>query len=101
MQPISLFSSFVLGFKGREGREGFPGIDGSGSLQGHLVVTHSQSTRIPTCPSNTNLLWEGYSLLFTEGDSYTHHQELGKQSCHGIEKGFNENLVGAKLSGII
>ena len=42
--------------------------------------SHSQTTRIPECPEGTNRMWTGYSLLFTQGNGYTHGQDLGRKS---------------------
>lgn len=40
-------------------------------------MRHSQSTEIPTCPLGQTKLWDGYSLLYIEGNEKSHHQDLG------------------------
>jgi len=42
------------------------------------VVRHSQTTAVPMCPPGTELMWEGYSMLFLQGNSKAHGQDLGK-----------------------
>lgn len=44
---------------------------------GFLLVVHSQSVLVPNCPSNMKKLWEGYSLLYLEGQERAHTQDLG------------------------
>jgi len=46
-------------------------------ISGFIVVTHSQTTQVPPCPQNTRKLWEGYSLLYLEGNEKAHNQDLG------------------------
>ena len=41
------------------------------------MTRHSQSTTVPVCPSGLTKLWEGYSLLYVEGNERSHHQDLG------------------------
>lgn len=49
---------------------------------GFLLVMHSQSKRVPSCPPNMRVLWEGYSLLYLEGQEKAHTQDLGQAgSC--------------------
>lgn len=45
---------------------------------GYTLVKHSQSEQIPPCPVGMNKLWEGYSLLYVEGQEKAHSQDLGK-----------------------
>lgn len=75
------------GQAGLSGTPGFPGIKGEQGapcdivpdyLTGILLVKHSQSQTVPTCERGHIKLWEGYSLLFTDGDERAHSQDLGK-----------------------
>ena len=45
---------------------------------GQMLVRHSQSSSIPLCGPGELKLWDGYSLLYIEGNEKTHHQDLGK-----------------------
>merc|ERR1711911_208484 len=47
-------------------------------LSGFLVVKHSQSTTVPFCEPGHVKLWNGYSLLYIEGNERSHNQDLGK-----------------------
>lgn len=40
-------------------------------------MRHSQSTIVPDCPPGQARLWDGYSLLYIEGNEKAHHQDLG------------------------
>ena len=66
----------VLGGSGPKGDSG-----PQGQLRrlnsGFLLVVHSQSKTIPTCPENMEKLWDGYSLLYLEGQERAHTQDLG------------------------
>lgn len=44
---------------------------------GFTLVKHSQSTEVPMCPQGLTQLWEGYSLLYVEGQEKAHNQDLG------------------------
>lgn len=44
---------------------------------GYTLVKHSQSDNVPPCPLGMNRLWDGYSLLFVEGQEKAHNQDLG------------------------
>lgn len=66
------------GARGDPGQSGFPGRPGGEKLMGMLVVRHSQSYNIPQCPRGMSKLWEGYSLLYIEGNEKSHNQDLGK-----------------------
>lgn len=43
---------------------------------GYLLTRHSQTTEIPTCPTGGTKLWDGYSLLYFEGNERAHGQDL-------------------------
>lgn len=45
---------------------------------GYTLVKHSQSDQIPPCPIGMNKLWDGYSLLYVEGQEKSHNQDLGE-----------------------
>ena len=47
-------------------------------LTGNLLVRHSQTSSIPLCAEGEEKLWDGYSLLYIEGNEKAHHQDLGK-----------------------
>ena len=76
--------SFPPGFPGPAGPRGFPGEPGLNGLPGPQVLTgyfitrHSQTSQLPVCPFGTNLMWEGYSLLYVQGNERAHGQDLGK-----------------------
>lgn len=46
-------------------------------LTGTLLVKHSQSSSVPSCESGHIKLWDGYSLLYVEGNEKAHSQDLG------------------------
>ena len=47
---------------------------------GHMLVRHSQSSSIPLCGAGETKLWDGYSLLYIEGNEKSHHQDLGEET---------------------
>lgn len=81
-----------LGPKGDRGLEGIPGLAGERGefgdkgepgracsaqpdyLTGILLVKHSQTMEPPRCHDGHTMLWEGYSLLYIEGNEKAHHQ---------------------------
>ena len=64
------------GIPGQPGNTGFPGP----TLPiGNLLVRHSQTSITPSCPRGGTPLWDGYSLLYLEGDEKSHNQDLGKR----------------------
>ena len=65
------------GPRGNAGTPGLPGISGSDYLMGILLVRHSQSATVPLCPQNMQKIWDGYSLLYIEGNEKAHNQDLG------------------------
>ncbi|XP_015268676.1 PREDICTED: collagen alpha-2(IV) chain-like, partial [Gekko japonicus] len=62
---------------GKPGPSGLPGMPGRSVGVGYTLVKHSQSEQIPPCPVGMNKLWEGYSLLYVEGQEKAHNQDLG------------------------
>uniref|UniRef100_A0A3B3TQ42 Collagen IV NC1 domain-containing protein n=1 Tax=Poecilia latipinna TaxID=48699 RepID=A0A3B3TQ42_9TELE len=63
---------------GSDGPQGPPGLPGSGSAaHGFLLTRHSQSETTPECPSGTNFIYDGYSLLYVQGNERAHGQDLG------------------------
>ena len=72
------------GFGGPAGPRGFPGDPGEKGLPGPRVLTgyfltrHSQTARVPACPFGMTRMWEGYSLLYVQGNEKAHGQDLGK-----------------------
>lgn len=71
------------GFIGPPGPKGLPGLGGPLGLDwtpevfGHYIVRHSQNDIIPACPNNYEVMWEGYSLMYTVGNGQAHAQDLG------------------------
>ena len=69
--------------QGRPGTPGLQGLDGAACQAevrystGQMLVRHSQSSSIPLCGPGENKLWDGYSLLYMEGNEKAHHQDLG------------------------
>ena len=64
--------------KGQRGYPGSAGDSGYNYLTGILLVRHSQASEVPACPLNMVKLWDGYSLLYIEGNEKAHNQDLGK-----------------------
>lgn len=65
---------------GEKGAPGFPGRPCDSTpdyLTGILLVRHSQSEQVPQCIPGHVKLWDGYSLLYIEGNEKAHHQDLG------------------------
>lgn len=67
-----------IGPTGPQGEAGLPCEASADYLTGILLVRHSQSEEIPTCDRGHIKLWDGYSLLYTDGDERAHSQDLGK-----------------------
>lgn len=66
------------GDTGPQGPAGLPGRPGGDYLNGILLVRHSQSTTVPECPRGHVKMWDGYSMLYIEGNEKSHNQDLGK-----------------------
>ncbi len=76
------------GFAGGPGPRGFPGEPGQDGLPGpqvstgYFITRHSQTSQVPACPFGTSRMWEGYSLLYVQGNEKAHGQDLGSAgSC--------------------
>lgn len=65
------------GSPGNSGRPGAPGGVGHSYSIGYALVKHSQDSQVPMCPQGMAKLWEGYSLLYVEGQEKAHNQDLG------------------------
>lgn len=74
------------GVTGDKGVTGVPGLGGPAGEMGttkafgYYFVKHSQRSGenfIPSCPRNYEVLWEGYSLMYTVGNGHAHSQDLG------------------------
>lgn len=74
--PLFLFP----GQPGKPGRPGIPGPAGRGSSIGYTLVKHSQDSQVPMCPQGMAKLWDGYSLLYVEGQEKAHNQDLGTET---------------------
>lgn len=78
-----------LGAQGLSGEDGLPGANGlpgtpgpSALFHGYFVTRHSQTSYVPDCPLNMRKLWDGYSLLYIQGNERSHGQDLGSAgSC--------------------
>lgn len=63
---------------GSDGPQGLPGLPGSvAAAHGFLITRHSQAQDVPYCPDGTNLIYDGYSLLYVQGNERAHGQDLG------------------------
>uniref|UniRef100_A0A8D3DLG1 Collagen IV NC1 domain-containing protein n=1 Tax=Scophthalmus maximus TaxID=52904 RepID=A0A8D3DLG1_SCOMX len=76
---------FLIPSAGLPGASGRPGIPGGVSRSvsiGYTLVKHSQDSQVPMCPQGMAKLWDGYSLLYVEGQEKAHNQDLGQPgSC--------------------
>lgn len=75
---VHIFSKGPPGFPGSKGEAGSSCQAQQQYYSGTLVVRHSQTTIAPRCEFGHSVLWEGYSLLYVEGNEKAHHQDLGK-----------------------
>uniref|UniRef100_A0A4W5JX48 Collagen IV NC1 domain-containing protein n=1 Tax=Hucho hucho TaxID=62062 RepID=A0A4W5JX48_9TELE len=63
---------------GSDGQQGPPGNPGSASVtHGFLISRHSQADYVPVCPEGTRLIYDGFSLLYVQGNERAHGQDLG------------------------
>lgn len=46
-------------------------------MTGIVLVRHSQTSEVPRCEPGHTKLWDGYSLLYIEGNERAHNQDLG------------------------
>ncbi|PWA31381.1 hypothetical protein CCH79_00002660 [Gambusia affinis] len=78
------------GVAGPQGPRGYPGPPGPDGVQGQvgppgpssmdhgfLVTRHSQNVEVPPCPGGTTQIYDGYSLLYVQGNERSHGQDLG------------------------
>jgi integrin beta 8 len=82
------------GDNGERGVKGPPGVTGENGVdappgpppkpKGFVLVIHSQSREIPTCPRGTAPIRHGYSFLHVLGNGHAHGQDLGKCLCSEI-----------------
>lgn len=69
------------GLPGPDGLQGPPGPPGTSSLaHGFLITRHSQTTDSPQCPQGTVQIYEGFSLLYVQGNKRAHGQDLGEMT---------------------
>ena len=69
----------LAGRDGRPGPAGLPGESGIGILNhGYFITRHSQTALLAECPFGTDKMWDGYSLLYLQGNERAHGQDLGK-----------------------
>ncbi|KAK5605072.1 hypothetical protein CRENBAI_001124 [Crenichthys baileyi] len=64
-----------IGAKGPRGAQGEWGVPSG--MNGFLFTRHSQDRIIPQCPPGSSFVFDGYSLLFINGYSRAHGQDLG------------------------
>lgn len=70
-----------LGPPGPDGVPGQVGPPGPSSMDhGFLVTRHSQMVEVPQCPEGTSLIYDGYSLLYVQGNERSHGQDLGQEN---------------------
>ena len=62
---------------GPKGAQGLSCQEEADYSSGILLVRHSQQVQVPECPAGQVKLWDGYSLLYIEGNEKSHHQDLG------------------------
>lgn len=79
LKTLTFLRTACWGEPGEDGVPGEEGLPGSILPTGHMLVKHSQSTHIPECPEGSTKLWDGYSLLYIEGNEKAHSQDLGKR----------------------
>ncbi|KAK7804402.1 hypothetical protein U0070_009332, partial [Myodes glareolus] len=61
-----------------DGLQGPPGPPGTTSVaHGFLITRHSQTTDAPQCPQGTVHIYDGFSLLYVQGNKRAHGQDLG------------------------
>lgn len=66
------------GRRGNKGPRGQPGeIPVPPKKSGFLFSRHSQNRTVPQCPNGSSFIYSGYSLLFINGYSRAHGQDLG------------------------
>lgn len=86
------------GHPGPPGPDGVPGQLGppgpSSMDHGFLVTRHSQTVEIPQCPEGTSPIYDGYSLLYVQGNERSHGQDLGEK--HNIRK--QERKEGSEMN---
>ena len=64
---------------GPDGLQGPPGPPGTSSIaHGFLITRHSQTTDAPQCPQGTIQVYEGFSILYLQGNKRAHGQDLGE-----------------------
>jgi hypothetical protein len=80
------------GDTGPKGEVGLPCEDQPDYLTGILLVKHSQTIDVPHCEPGHIKLWDGYSLLYIEGNEKAHHQDLGKR-VHFLHYGIFSYLL--------
>jgi len=65
------------GFDGEVGEPGQPCNENYQHFSGSILVKHSQTSEVPRCEPGHFKLWEGYSMLYVEGNERAHNQDLG------------------------
>lgn len=83
----------LAGVAGKPGSLGLPGMPGRSVGVGYTLVKHSQSDQIPPCPIGMNKLWDGYSLLYVEGQEKSHNQDLGELTIFSQANDVGQNPI--------
>lgn len=72
----------IQGPPGPDGLQGPPGPPGTASVaHGFLITRHSQTRDTPLCPQGTSRIYDGFSLLYVQGNERAHGQDLGEIVC--------------------
>ncbi len=50
------------GIIGPPGLDGLPGLQGPPGINTELIIRHSRNSQVPSCPTGSSRLWEGYGL---------------------------------------
>ena len=66
-------------------------------LTGNILVRHSQASRVPDCGEGEEKLWDGFSLLYIEGNEKAHHQDLGKYDSKRLQNTLRSLIQGEAL----
>lgn len=83
--PLILGQRGYPGPPGSDGPQGPPGLPGTASTaHGFLITRHSQGRDVPFCPDGTNMIYDGYSLLYVQGNERAHGQDLGMDSLFNL-----------------
>lgn len=93
------------GIRGNQGSQGYHGRAGQPGAparsRGYYFSRHSQTTNVPECPEDTDLMWSGYSLLYVQGNKLAHGQDLGKFIVTGLDFLYSSSSCVNKLKKLM